>query len=80
MKLSLLTFLVVPAASFVSHQRAFQRSIPVAHAQPSEQDLELTRKVILDYISEDTPAAAPSDKAEAPKKKKGKKEAEEESS
>jgi hypothetical protein len=80
MKLTLLALILVPASGFVCPQRAFTRSTTVANAQPSEQDLELTRQVIRDYIdNENSSAGAPSNapqvEEEASKKKKSKKEA-----
>ena len=79
MKLSLLALTLVPASAFVSQQRAFTRSTTVANAQPSEKDLELTRKVIMDFINSDGAVAeepkAEEASAEPAKKKKSKKEA-----
>jgi hypothetical protein len=76
MKLSVFALILIPASGFVSQQRAFTRSTIVANAQPSEKDLELTRKVILDFINSDSATADEPKAEEVPaKKQKSKKEA-----
>lgn len=73
MKLYILSLLLASASAFVNPQRAFTRSTTVVNAEPSEKDLELTRKVILDYVnkgSTDEPKAEAQAQDEAPKKKK----------
>jgi hypothetical protein len=76
MKTAIFTLFILPATAFISPQRAFTRSTTVAKAEPSEKDLELTRKVILDFMDENDSSVA----GEAPEKKtkseKGKKAAE----
>ena len=67
MKLSFAVLLAVPAfaAAFVPVQpRAFGTSLNAAPAKSKEEDLELTRKVIANFMDgDDAPAAPP---AEAP--------------
>lgn len=67
-------------AAFVpaGHQQAFSRSAAIVQAGSKEEDLELTRKVIFDFLGGNAPAPAPEPEAEpaaeaenGKKKKKG---------